>query len=95
MRFGLIVISASLLLTGCSTVRDIFGATEEAIEANQTPREIGAPDGDSDPAGGDAGDRAAPVTLWEDIKQAAKRLPDNLAGDSANRAHLGDPITPQ
>jgi len=97
MRVGLILISAALLLTGCSTVRGIFGATEDAIEANQTPREIGAPDAGeatgSTNRNGNA--KKAATAPSEDIKRAAKRLPDNLAGDSANAAHLGEPIPPQ
>lgn len=43
-----------------------------------------------------AGKKAkAEITLSEDIKKAGKRLPETLAGDSANAAHLGDPIPPQ
>lgn len=41
------------------------------------------------------GKARAALTIGEDIKKAAKKLPDNLAGDSANRAHLGDPVIPQ
>lgn len=102
MRVGLILISAALLLTGCSTVRGIFGGAEDAIEANQTPREIGAPDSESAEAAAsngaapNNGKNAKPVIApSENIKKAAKRLPDNLAGDSANAAHLGEPIPPQ
>lgn len=91
MRVGLILISAALLLTGCSTVRGIFGGAEDAIEANQTPREIGAPD-----ASAANGKKAkAAIAPSEDIKKAAKRLPDTLAGDSANAAHTGEAIPPQ
>lgn len=97
MRVGLILISAALLLTGCSTVRGIFGGAEDAIEANQTPREIGAQDSEAaEAARPNNGKKAKPVIApSEDIKKAAKRLPDNLAGDSANAAHLGEPIPPQ
>ncbi|MCH8684660.1 hypothetical protein [Pedomonas mirosovicensis] len=98
MRFGLILVSAALLLSGCSTVRGIFGAAEETIEANQTEQEAGPPDAEaSEPGvfGRQQAQRAAPITVAEDIKKAAKRLPDTLAGDSANSAHLGDPIPPQ
>ena len=87
MRVGLILISAALLLTGCSTVRGIFGGGNNAAEASQTSGETGA---------SDSGRKArAAISPSEDIKKAAKRLPDNLAGDSANAAHLGEPIPPQ
>lgn len=97
MRVGFILISAALLLTGCSTVRGIFGATEEAIEANQTPRELGSPDAEATDAAstGNAKTAGAAAAPSEDIKKAAKRLPGNLAGDSANAAHLGESIPPQ
>lgn len=97
MRVGLIMISAALLLTGCSTVRDIFGAAEDTIEANQTPREIGAPDSEAAAASGaETGTTARAATApSQNIKKAAKRLPDTLAGDSANAAHLGESIPPQ
>jgi len=97
MRVGLILISAALLLTGCSTVRGIFGAAEDAIESNQTPREVGAPDAEaSAEPSSENGKKAKPVIApAENIKQAAKRLPDTLAGDSANAAHLGESIPPQ
>ena len=71
MRVGLILISATLLLAGCSG-----GSNKDRPET--------------------AGQKAkAEITLSEDAKKAAKRLPGTLAGDSANAAHTGEAIPPQ
>ena len=87
MRVGLILISAALLLTGCSTVRGIFGGGDNSAETSQTSGEATA---------SDSGRKArAAISPSEDIKKAAKRLPDTLAGDSANAAHTGEAIPPQ
>ncbi|MGK2284898.1 hypothetical protein [Pedomonas sp. V897] len=51
--------------------------------------------GKSDRVETTGGKPRAALTIGEDIKKAARKLPDNLAGDSANRAHLGEPIIPQ
>ena len=95
MRVGLILSSAALLLTGCSTVRGIFGTAEEAIEANQTPRAIGAPDSTADATSTSSRRGKNTAIPSNDIKRAAKRLPGTLEGDSENAAHLGDPIPPR
>lgn len=89
MRFGLILVSATLLLAGCS------GRHETDRPEDMGPAPEAAADSPLALSGSTGKKANKPAGPAEDIKKAAKRLPDTLAGDSANSAHLGDPIQPQ
>jgi predicted small secreted protein len=83
------------LLSGCSTVRGVFGQAQKAGDAAEKGLALGpdAPPPASDAPAAPSKAASAP-SLGEDIRRAADRLPRGLAGDTANSAHTL-PIPPQ
>jgi predicted small secreted protein len=88
------------LLSGCSTVRGVFGGAQKAGDAAEKGIAVGPPPADGAAVAATDTPAAAPVkaaaapSVGEDMRRAADRLPRGLAGDTANSAHTL-PIPPQ